>query len=61
MTVDDFGNFLAMFPNHFPALAHVGNMSGRTEIGPQNFVANEDETDFAHKSPVPQHTISEAA
>jgi hypothetical protein len=28
MTVDDFGDLVAVLPNYFPALAQIGNVSG---------------------------------
>jgi len=48
MTVDNFGDLIPVFPDHFPALAQIRDVRGGTEIGPKNLVAHQDETDFAH-------------
>ena len=55
MTVDDLRNFVAMFPNHFPALAHVRNVSRRPKIRAQHFVTDKNKTNFAHKSALAEH------
>lgn len=48
MRMRDLSDFIPMFPNGFPTLSTIRHPSRRSKVHAQNFVFDENETNFAH-------------